>query len=366
MRKEIEAKIDATDFKLGFEIGPMEEAQGKIKLTLKELEGKQSILDSLERVLNSLKPELEPVEIIEVEQSLEETLKLYSTSCEMLRKKLRELSEELGSKRKFLDKLQRARSWVAKMECELDENQQTTPISSSEVHKRIELLKKRLGAVKDFGDGPLAEIKREAGARDHVELQQIISGLDTSKGKLNSNMGELIKRLQEETKKREAFEKHLACCSAWVQQVETALVSDLKGSSNLNVLEEQQAKYSKLKAQLPQLEELERLGKELIPSLNEPDRHILGDTLQNTISKVTSLAGTLGDKLTQLQAAINEFKELSGIIEQAIAFTNGIKERLNMLNKPVGSAIEDSQGFLISYEVEFKHQILIKTIIINV
>ncbi len=81
-----------------------------------------------------------------------------------------------------MDKLARAKSWVGKMSSEVEDDA-IFPLGSSEVGKRIELLKKHQGAVKDFGDGPLAEIKREGDSlqkecspSQRTELENVISG----------------------------------------------------------------------------------------------------------------------------------------------------------------------------------------------
>lgn len=181
VKSEIQALVAVGDSKRGFDIGPMEECHQMLKSALKDVEGKQTILDTLDRRLTSLLPELEEGEIISAEASLAAVVQLHSSACDTLRLRLRELAEELGSKRKFLDKLQRAKSWVGKMEGEVEDNQ-VFPLTSGDVSKRLELLKRHQGAVKDFADGPLAEIKREGetlqkecSPTQQVELVGIIS-----------------------------------------------------------------------------------------------------------------------------------------------------------------------------------------------
>jgi nesprin-1 len=97
VKQEIEAKIEEGAAKRGFELGPMESVHLALKSALKDVEGKQTILDTLDRRLTTLQPELEEGEIISAEQSLNNVIKLHSTACDLLRKRLRELAEELGN-----------------------------------------------------------------------------------------------------------------------------------------------------------------------------------------------------------------------------------------------------------------------------
>jgi DNA repair exonuclease SbcCD ATPase subunit len=183
VRKSIEEKMIEGGAKRGFEIGPMEEHHQRLKAALKEVEGKQTILDTLDRRLTTLNPELEEEEVIQAENALTDVVKLHASACDALRKKLKELAEELGSKRKFLDKLERAKSWISKMGGELEDSQ-PVPLNASDVSKKIELLKKHQSAVKDFEDGPISEIKREADGlqkectpQQQNELQTVILGI---------------------------------------------------------------------------------------------------------------------------------------------------------------------------------------------
>lgn len=168
-------------------------------------------------------------------------------------------------------------------------------------------------------------------------------------------MDSLIAKLRDALRSREEFEAGCEKCQNWLSEAETALASDLKGSSNLKVLEEQCAKYSKLQDEAtalgPELSVIMEKRKALLPSLKEPDRHVVSDRVSSLTSKMSLLSSSIRDKLGALQTAIQEFATFSNIIEEAIRYTKDVRDQVNNLNKPVGSALEDSQGLLASYEV---------------
>jgi len=101
----------------------------------------------------------------------------------------------------------------------------------------------------------------------------------------------------------------------------------------------------------PEIQQVTEKGKTLVPTLNEPDRQILTDKLSSLTTKLGTLSANIGDKLTHLQAAIREFQQVSNIIVESVKYLNDVKAEVNNLNRPVGSAIEDSQGLLANYEV---------------
>jgi ABC-type transporter Mla subunit MlaD len=106
----------------------------------------------------------------------------------------------------------------------------------------------------------------------------------------------------------------------------------------------------------PEIQTVTEKGKSLVPSLNEPDRQILADKLASLTTKLGTLSSNIGDKLTHLNASIKEFQQVSNIIVESVKYLNDVKAEVNNLNRPVGSAIEDSQGLLGSYEVQSKTQ----------
>lgn len=168
-------------------------------------------------------------------------------------------------------------------------------------------------------------------------------------------MEALVAKLREASRLRADFETTYDKCESWMQEAEAALSSDLKGSGNLSVLEEQRSKYAKLAQEAETMggvvASVKNKATPLLPTLREPDRHIIGEKVASLTSRMSGLSASIRDRCAGLDAAIAEFATFSNIIEEAARITKEVRDKLNNLNKPVGSAIEDSQGLLASVEV---------------
>lgn len=105
-KQEIESKsaIDL-DMKVGFEANSLESYHQSLKASLKEIESKQAVLDTLDRRLTTLQPELEEVEIIEAENALANVLKIHSAACESIRAQLGSIADALGSRKRFMERI---------------------------------------------------------------------------------------------------------------------------------------------------------------------------------------------------------------------------------------------------------------------
>jgi len=89
----------------------------------------------------------------------------------------------------------------------------------------------------------------------------------------------------------------------------------------------------------------------LISTLNEPDKQILSDQLFRLNAKLEYLIVNIDAKLESLSSAMNDMKELTGVLTESREFIKETKFKANNLDRPVGSKIEDSQNILHSYEV---------------
>jgi hypothetical protein len=68
------------------------------------------------------------------------------------------------------------------------------------------------------------------------------TGLDSSLQSLSKDMQSSMDKLSEALKQRKNFEENFLKCQTWLNEAETSVASDVKGSSNIEILEEQLAK----------------------------------------------------------------------------------------------------------------------------
>lgn len=346
--------------KIGYEVPPAESMLSATKANLKDLESQQAVLGTLERRLTTLQPELEDAEIREAEDKLQKVIQEQADLCEEMRKQVSTLNDALQSRKKFMDKVESVKHYTNRLSAEISEIR-TIPLLSADVEKRLALLKRHENAVRDFQESQLAEVKKEAiglekdcNDEQRQKLQQLIQELSSGIESVFNKAGNQQTVLNEALKKRMEFEEDFSKCHNWLQEAETSVSSDVKGSSNLNVLNEQLSKYNKLQEQAHQLtsqiQHVIEKGKTLVPSLNEPDRQILQDKLSNLTTKMGILSGNINEKVGSIQGAINDLQQVSSIVHESALYLNQLKAEISNLNRPVGSVIEDSQGLLSAYE----------------
>lgn len=349
------------DSKIGYEVPPAESMLATTKANLKDLESQQVVLNTLDRRLTSLQPELEESEIKEAEEKLQKVVHEQGELCEELKVRVGVLNDAVLIRKRFMDKVDSVRLYTTRASAEISSEIQTIPLMSSDVEKRLTMLKRHENAVREFHDTQLADVQKQATGLEKDcdeeqsrKLKQMIDDLCSGIESIFTKAANQQTILSDALKKRSDFEEDFSKCHNWLQEAATSVSSDVLGSSNLDVLLKQQSKYQKLQEQslqlATQIQSVVEKGKTLVPSLNEPDRQILQDKLSNLTMKLGILSGNINDKVGSIQAAINEVEQVSSVVEEASKYMNQLKADITNLNRPVGSAIEDSQGLLSSYE----------------
>ncbi|ODN01313.1 Nesprin-1 [Orchesella cincta] len=346
--------------KIGFEVPPAEAMVSATKTNLKDLESQQAVLGTLDRRLTTLQPELEDSEIRDAEDKLQSVIAAQAELCDEIKKQMAILNDALAMRKRFMDKVENVRLYTSRLSADIAEIH-TIPLLSGDVEKKLNMLKKHENAVRDFQDTQLADVKKDAAVleKDCDEdqarrLKSMITELSQGIDSIFLKAGTQQSVLSDALKNRIDFEEEYSKCHNWLQEAETSVSSDVRGSSNVHVLQEQLTKYNKLQEQAHQLtsqiQSVIEKGKTLVPSLNEPDRQILTDKLSNLTTKMGVLSGNINDKVGSVQAAINDLQQVSNIVEESAKYLNQLKAEISTLNRPVGSIIDDSQGLLSNYE----------------
>jgi nesprin-1 len=181
-KKDIAKKSQGDLDELGFEVVPIETHLQGMKSTLKEIEGKQAVLNTLDRRLTTLQPELEESEIVEAEAALADVTKLHTASVENVKKNIGIVTDSLQSRRRFLEKVDAAKSRLARMSGEIGDLKHI-PLASVDTQKKMDALRTQENTLKDFHDGILSEIKREGSAFEkecntdqRSQLQLLVDG----------------------------------------------------------------------------------------------------------------------------------------------------------------------------------------------
>lgn len=134
------------NMKIGYDVQSAEALQATLKSKIKDLDGQQVILSTLERRLNSIRPELEVKEIKDAEDELTAVIGHHSALSDELRRTTLGLNDALISRRKFLEDTERVKGWTGRLSNDLVESS-THPLHAVDVEREINELKVIQGNV---------------------------------------------------------------------------------------------------------------------------------------------------------------------------------------------------------------------------
>ena len=235
---------------MGYEIQPIENILATVKGVLRELDSKEIIVSTLERRLGTLQPELEDAQTSQAQKELQATTNALEGLKERLKGQLGALKDGIKIRRKFHDTIDNTNSWVNRMFKELILSS-TTPLASSKVQLLLNSVEKLSGQIKDRLESTeirtdYDKLRKDCDDTEGQKLDDLIRAIEQSLTDLSSTAQLQKENLLGVYSQRKGFEEDFERCENWIKECETSLGSDLKGSANINVLQEQIKKVSSL------------------------------------------------------------------------------------------------------------------------
>ncbi|XP_043492348.1 nesprin-1 [Polistes fuscatus] len=345
---------------LGYESKQAEERLLVLKSILKEAEGKQMIVDTLEKRVGNMQNELETSE----QQQLEDNTKALRGEHIELRTILQEeisiASAAVDACRKFETDLARARAWIKNKSNELKKLSGYLPLKASKVEQEIVQHSSLESEIESFNEGNLNDIikqghsmLKECNAEDRAKLQGLLDDLNKDYEELKREAKEKQASLNDLLQGRKSFESELDKCQRWINEAEVATSLELRTSS-VDVLREQLAKYDRLKKEAKEyadnIEKITQQGKSILPTISDADKQELSEQLKCMKEAHDRVANVINERANNLQKKIDEAEEAAARVAEAVQFMTDIQKELQDLNKPIGARIEDVEGMLAAYE----------------
>ena len=153
---------------------------------------------------------------------------------------------------------------------------------------------------------------------------------------------------------RRAFEADLEKCTLWLNRAESIVSSEIRGTVNIATLDQHLHKFKSLKQEEDEhrtiLTSIVEIGNSLMPSLNDADRLILQNTMDEMCDKMNRVADSAKSKIDDLVQNIQHYRKTAQKIEQSVAHLSSIQQEIRQLNKPIGYRVEDAEDVLSAYE----------------
>ncbi|XP_014483634.1 PREDICTED: nesprin-1 isoform X6 [Dinoponera quadriceps] len=345
---------------LGYESKQADERLLALKAMLKEADGKQLIIDTLEKRVGNMQNELETSEQQQLEADTKALRSEQVELCGLLREEISITSAAAEARRKLEADIERARNWIKAKGNDLKKLSGYLPLRASKVEQDIAQHSGLEADIDSFNESNLKDILKqgnnllkECNAEGRAKLQALLDDLSKDYEELKKEAKEKKASLADLLQGRKAFESELDKCQRWIKEAEVATSSELRPSS-LDILREQLAKYDRLKKEAQEygddIEKINQQGKSILPTVSDADKQELSEQLRNMKEAHGRVAGVINERAIALQKSIDEAEEAAARVAEAIQFMSDIQKELQDLNKPIGARVEDVEGMLAAYE----------------
>ncbi|XP_043257159.1 nesprin-1 isoform X10 [Colletes gigas] len=368
-RQEIEENRDWIQLKkqqaqlsepVGYDSKLAEERLLALKAMLKEAEGKQMVIDTLEKRVGNMQNELEANEQQQLENETKALRGEQAELCTILTEGISSATAAADARRKFENELERARAWIKSKSNNLKKLTGYLPLKAVKVEQDIEQHGELEADIDSFSEKDLNDalkqgnnLLKECNDEDRARLEAILNELNNDYEELKSEAKEKQAALADLLQGRKSFENEIDKCQRWINEAEVATSSDLR-SSSIDILREQLAKYDRLKKEANEyaddIEKIIQQGKSILPTVSDADKLELNEQLQNMKEAHGRVAGIINERALALRKNIDEAEESLARVAEAVQYMTDVQKELQELNKPIGARVEDVEAMLDAYE----------------
>lgn len=345
---------------IGFESRKAEDKLNALKDLLKEADNKLVLKETLTKRIGNMTNELEPSELNQLENTLKILGEEQAELVEKVKSEIDRVNAAANTRRNLESSLEKAKAWLKSKNAEIRKLSGYLPLQANQVEREIGQHKNYEKEIKEFNEGDLNDllklgnsIVKECDDSDKEKLQQLLDDVKDEYDNLKQEATQKGKALSDLLQGRRQFETDIEECINWLKEAEVATSSDIT-SANLDVLEEQLAKYNKLNEQAQKvkvdIDKITEQGKAILPTISESDKLTLNDTLNSLKNRHSRIATLIRDRTDSLRRNIQQIKDAQARIEESKHVIQDIQNQLQELNKPLGPKIEDVQQVLSTYE----------------
>jgi len=354
------------------------ERQADLRLTLKDIEGKSLVLESLDNKISAMDINLEGEE----SQTLMSKLKFLNKEHDRLtvtaQAQLRSIQENSEIQMKFEHDLGEVQNWLKVKMIELSKSRDHDPLKAYDIEKKITRLKKELSEVAEYEEAKVSSLKlaiisliKSGDETIRKKAEQHGAEVDSGLIGLKTEMKERIAYLEEKMESRKQFEQEFDRCVSWLDQADTILSTEVvRGSTsssiNIAVLDDHLHKFKKLKRDEEEnrarVTEVFATANTIMGRLTDADQISLQTLMDDVCDKQNHVADTTQAKIDNLVKNINIYRLTAQKIEDSVNHLTEIQRQIRLLNKPIGCRVEDAEDVLEAYEKilinlkDFKYQ----------
>lgn len=219
-----------------------------VQAMLKEADGKQLIIDTLEKRVGNMQNELETSEQQQLEIDTRSLRGEQVELCAILREEISIASAAADARRKLEVDIEKARNWIKSKGNDLKKLSGYLPLKALKVEQDIAQHSGLEADIDSFNESNLKDILKQGhsllkdcNADSRAKLQTLLDDLSKDYEELKKEAREKQASLADLLQGRKAFESELDKCQRWIKEAEVATSFELR-PSNLDILREQLTK----------------------------------------------------------------------------------------------------------------------------
>ena len=336
------------------------ETVSECKSFVREIEGKTMLIESLESKIETISNDFEQSEFEELKQKIVLIYDEQTKLQKFAKLTLKNLEEGSECQKKFDTSFGEVQSWLKTKTSEFAKGSEYDPLKSVNIEKKVSLLKKDLTEINEFEESKVSQVKltliglsKNSDASQKEKLNSQSKELEETVKTLKEQVKNRISYLDDELDSRRDFEAELEKCVSWLDQADTILTTEVRGTINIAILDDHHNKFKRLKK--AEEENRERVtdvfetANKFLDKLSDADRIHLQTQLDDVCDKQNHVADTINAKISNLVRNIEIYKSTAQKIEDSVNHLTEIQTQIRLLNKPIGYRVEDAEDVLDAY-----------------
>ena len=336
------------------------EILSEVRITHKEIEGKMLLIESLETKIESMSSDLEISEYETLKKNLINVFEEQKKLSEFSQITIKSMKEKSETNKKYTSTSTEISTWLRSKSNEFAKTSEYNPLKSVNIEKKISHLKKDLIDIGEYEESQISQMKltimgllKTADSKSKENLEKQSKDMEESIASLKSQYKTHISYLEDELDFRRDFESDVEKCSSWINQAETILTTEVRGTINIAILDDHHNKFKRLKKAEEDnrvlVTEMFETASKILEKLSDADRITLQTQLDDICDKQNHIADTINAKISSLVRNIEIYKSTAQKIEDSVNHLTEIQTQIRLLNKPIGYRVEDAEDVLEAY-----------------
>ena len=343
------------------------------KARVKEVDSKLMVIETLENKIDTISSDLEASEFDELKQKLSKLIDEQKKLSSFAKTQMTSLVESSDYQKKFENEFSEVQNWLKAKTNEFVRAGEYEPLKAYSMEKKIARGKKELSEIGEYEEAKISQVKlgiislqKSTDKAMKEKVEKDARDMEESLRTLKEHIRQRISYLEENLDFRREFEAEFDKCVQWLDQAETIISTEVRGTINIAILDEHHHKFKKLKRDEEEnrkrVTEVFMKANEILPKLSDADTILLQTQMDDVCDKQNHVTDTVNAKIENLVKNIDVYKHTAQKIEDSVNHLTEIQRQIRLLNKPIGYRVEDAEDVLDAYETilnnlkEFKVQ----------